>query len=110
MTKKGTPTYAKDVAAIALQIIFSKSKAYGTYHYSNEGETSWYGFAKKIFEVSKSSVDVRPIPTSAYPTPAIRPGFSVLDKSKIKRTFGVEIRDWEATLEDALEALRSLST
>ena len=108
--QSGTPTYAKDIAEIILRIIALKSTAYGIYHFSNEGTTSWYGFAKKIFEISDVEIDLKPIPTEAYPTPAARPNYSVLDKTKIKGTFGIEILDWEDRLEDALEALGSLTS
>ncbi len=96
--QQGTPTNAVDLAKAIMQIILSGKKAYGIYHYSNEGETSWYGFAKKIFEINGVSIEVNPIPASAYPTPAKRPKYSVLDKSKIKNTFDIVIRDWEAAI------------
>ena len=91
----GTPTHAVDLAEAIMAIITSGKKDYGIYHYSNEGETTWYGFAKKIFEVNNISIDLKPIPTEAYPTPAKRPHYSVLDKSKIKSTFGIQISNWE---------------
>jgi dTDP-4-dehydrorhamnose reductase len=94
----GTPTHAVDLAKALLTIIQSGKKAYGIYHFSNEGTTSWYGFAKSIFEINKINIELNPIPTSAYPTPAKRPEYSVLDKSKIKETFGIEIMDWEESL------------
>lgn len=94
----GTPTHAVDLAKALLAIIQSGKKAYGIYHFSNEGATSWYGFAKTIFEINKINIELNPIPTSAYPTPAKRPEYSVLDKSKIKETFGIEIMDWEESL------------
>lgn len=106
----GTPTYAKDLAQLILQIITSESREFGVYHFSNEGETSWYGFASKIFEEANIQIDLKPIPTTAYPTPAKRPAYSVLDKSKIKKTFGIEISDWEEKLREALKAHSSLTT
>ena len=96
--QQGTPTNAVDLARAIMQIILSGKKAYGIYHYSNEGETSWYGFAKKIFEINGVSIEVNPIPASAYPTPAERPKYSVLDKSKIKKTFDIAIKNWEAAI------------
>jgi len=95
----GTPTHAVDLAKALLSIIETNNKKYGIYHFSNEGQTTWYGFAKKIFEVNGVSVDLQSIPTSAYPTPAARPSYSVLDKSKIKEVFGLEIREWQAAIE-----------
>ncbi|WP_417356015.1 dTDP-4-dehydrorhamnose reductase [Flavobacterium sp.] len=97
--QKGTPTNAVDLAEAMLKIIESGKAAYGIYHYSNEGETSWYGFAKQIFETNNVNIDLKPIPTSAYPTPAKRPQYSVLDKSKIKDTFDLQINNWQDSLQ-----------
>jgi dTDP-4-dehydrorhamnose reductase len=94
----GTPTYAMDLADCILQIISAKDKTYGTYHYSNEGVASWYDFAKAIFDISGAKVKVLPIKTSEYPLPAVRPAYSVMDKTKIKQTFGIEIRYWRDSL------------
>jgi len=96
--QKGTPTNANDLAEALVGIILSGVRNYGTYHYSSEGQATWYDFAKKIFEIQKIAIDLRPIPTSAYPTPAKRPEYSVLDKSKIKTAFGLRIRDWDMAL------------
>ena len=82
----GTPTYAGDLADVILKIISSKNTNFGLYHYSNEGQTSWYGFAKAIFEGSNLKIKVNAIKTEAYPTPAKRPVYSVMDKTKIKST------------------------
>ncbi|MCW4469143.1 dTDP-4-dehydrorhamnose reductase [Flavobacterium sp. MFBS3-15] len=98
--QKGTPTNANDLAAALVQMISSGIEEYGIYHYSNEGEGTWYDFAKKIFEVNNITIDLRRIPTSAYPTPAKRPEYSVMDKSKIKKAFGIEIPDWQQSLAD----------
>jgi dTDP-4-dehydrorhamnose reductase len=94
----GTPTYAVDLAGCVLDIINSKSEVYGLYHYSNEGVTSWYDFAKAIFELADYSVDVRALKTIEYPTKATRPVFSVMDKSKIKSTFDIQIPYWRDSL------------
>ncbi|MDB5024580.1 MAG: rfbD [Mucilaginibacter sp.] len=94
----GTPTYAMDLARCILQIISAKDKAYGTYHFSNEGVASWYDFAKAIFDISAAKVKVLPIKTSEYPLPAVRPAYSVMDKTKIKQTFGIEIPYWRDSL------------
>ncbi|MES2411074.1 MAG: dTDP-4-dehydrorhamnose reductase [Bacteroidota bacterium] len=99
----GTPTNAVDLADALVQIILTDNQQpttsrFGIYNFSNEGQCSWYGFAEKIFEVNNISIDLKPIPTSAYPTPAKRPMFSVLDKSKIKGVFGIEINDWQKSL------------
>ena len=95
----GSPTHAIDLAKTLLTIVQSKSKAYGIYHFSNQGNTSWYGFAKKIFEVNDVAIQVLPITTSAYPTPAKRPMYSVLNQSKIKTTFNIPINNWDTALE-----------
>jgi dTDP-4-dehydrorhamnose reductase len=106
----GTPTNAVDLAKALLKITQFVNNAgitdnrqpttdiYGVYNFSNEGQCSWYDFAKKIFEINNITIDLQPIPTSAYPTPARRPAFSVLDKSKIKKVFGMKVLDWEESL------------
>jgi dTDP-4-dehydrorhamnose reductase len=102
----GTPTYGIDLAGCVLDIITSGSKAYGIYHYSNEGVTSWYDFAKGIFDLSATDVKVLPIRTDEYPTKATRPAYSVMDKSKIKTTFGIEIPYWRDSLAICIERLK----
>lgn len=104
----GTPTYAIDLAAVILDIIESEKPAYGTYHYSNEGVTSWYDFAKAIFDISDIRVKLNPIPGSAYPTKATRPAFSVMDKAKIKETFDFEIPYWRDSLVKCINELHLL--
>lgn len=100
----GTPTNAVDLAVALVKIINSchseldSESNYGIYNFSNEGQCSWYDFAKKIFEVNNIKIDLQPIPSTSYPTPAKRPAYSVLDKSKIKRVFGVAINSWEVSL------------
>jgi dTDP-4-dehydrorhamnose reductase len=79
--------------------------AYGLYHYSNEGVTSWYDFAKAIFDISNTQVRLQPIKTTEYVTKAARPAFSVMDKSKIKNTFKVEIPYWRDSLITCIEKL-----
>lgn len=108
----GSPTYAPDLAAAVLQIIqqveagaLPKASIAGVWHYANEGVASWYDFAASIFELSNIPCQVRPIATEEYPTPARRPPFSVLDKSKIKAAFGLEISHWRERLKACLEAL-----
>ena len=101
----GTPTYAIDLAGAIWDIIDSGSDKYGIYHYSNEGVTSWYDFAKGIFDLSGTEVNVFPIPTSKYPTRAARPRFSVMDKTKIKETFSMKIPYWRDSLVRCLEQL-----
>lgn len=94
----GSPTNANDLADALVQIIISGKKAYGIYHFSNEGVASWYEFACQIFKINNINVQANPIPASAYPTPATRPAYSLLDKSKIKNVFGIHINDWKESL------------
>lgn len=102
----GSPTYAADLAAAILHIIsFGKWKA-GIYHYSNEGVISWYDFAVAIKELTGSNCKVNAIPTSAYPTPAKRPAYSVLDKSKIMATFDLLIPGWKNSLATCLKRIK----
>ena len=101
----GTPTYAIDLAGCILTIIESGSEAFGLYHYSNEGATSWYDFATAIFELSGMTVRTVPIRTAEYPTKAARPTFSVMDKTKIKTQLGVAIPHWRASLRTCLSRL-----
>ncbi len=105
----GTPTNAVDLAEVLMNIIQSsitnKPSPFGIYNFSNEGVCSWYDFAAAIFHQKGISIDLLPIPTSAYPTPAKRPSYSVLDKSKIKNTFNLKINDWEASLHSCLNQL-----
>ena len=101
----GSPTYAGDLARIILQILKKHQGQSGIFHLSNEGVCSWYDFAKSIADLKKSTAQIRPIPTSHYPTPAKRPVFSVLNKSKIKSTFDIEIPHWHDSLIDCIKLL-----
>lgn len=94
----GTPTNAIDLAEVIIKIIQSQKKSYGIYNFSNEGYCSWYDFAKKIFEINKVEIDLIPIPSTDFPTPAERPKYSVLDKSKIKNEFKIKINSWQDSL------------
>ena len=102
----GAPTYARDLAATILGMLNVEcsmlDEEVGIYHYSNEGVASWYDFAKAIFEIANIDCKVNPIGTEAYPTPAPRPHYSVLDKRKIKERFGIEIPHWRESLEGML--------
>lgn len=110
----GTPTYAFDLAKVMLTIIqkvesgtIEKEKLTGIFHYSNEGQTNWADFAKTIFKNKNIDCKVNEIETLDYPTPAKRPPFSVLDKTKIKNTFGIEIPHWKDSLKQCLQKLNS---
>lgn len=102
----GTPTYAIDLADCIITIITSGSTAYGIYHYSNEGIASWYDFSKAIFDIAGTDVKVIPIPTSDYPTRATRPPYSVMDKTKTKKTFGIEIPYWRDSLKVCISKIK----
>jgi dTDP-4-dehydrorhamnose reductase len=100
----GSPTLATDLAKALLVICLQTSQnlaqaPYGIYHYSNEGSCSWCGFAQQILLNHHINTPVLPIPTTSFPTPAKRPAYSVLDKSKIKNAFNLEIASWQAALE-----------
>ena len=102
----GTPTYAGDLAK-AIMTAVEKGIKPGVYHFSNEGVTSWYDFTKAIHRIAGiTTCKVRPIHTSEYPTPANRPHFSVLDKTKIKETYDMEIPYWEESLRKCIEKLK----
>ena len=101
----GTPTYARDLA-VAIMIAINQGVKSGTYHFSNEGVTSWYDFTKAIHRMAGiTTCHVRPLHTSEYPTPAARPHYSVLDKTKIKQTYGIEIPHWEESLKECISQL-----
>lgn len=105
----GTPTNAVDLVEVLIVIIVSSFKfqvsSFGIYNFSNEGQCSWYDFAMEIFHQKGVSIDLKPIPTSAYPTPAKRPAYSVLDKTKIRSTFDIKINDWQTSLSACLKQL-----
>jgi len=102
----GTPTYARDLASCILDILPRLSNATTSiYHYSNEGVCSWYDFAIAVMEMSGLDCAVSPIPSTQYPTPAKRPYYSVLSKSKIKVDFGIDINHWRVSLQECISAL-----
>lgn len=106
----GTPTYAADLAKAILSVIDLTEKeperfVPGIYHYSNEGVASWFDFAKAVFEISGVKCIVSPVRSVEFPTPAKRPEFSVLDKSKIKTAFGITIPYWKDSLKTCIEKL-----
>ena len=110
----GTPTYAKDLAKTCMNILIDAgstniSKKGSLYHFSNEGVTSWYDFATAIMEISNIDCKVVPIETKDYPTQAIRPLYSVLDKYKIKSDFKVTIHNWRDSLANCLRKINQKS-
>ncbi|WP_395167000.1 dTDP-4-dehydrorhamnose reductase [Francisella salimarina] len=112
----GTPTYAKDLAEVILDILrknqYCQSELVSEsqvkiYNYSNEGVASWYDFAKEIMDIANISCQVNPIETKDYPTPAKRPHYSVLNKSKIKSDFNIKIPYWKDSLKDCVTRILS---
>lgn len=103
----GSPTYAADLAQVILTILDSNKWEPGIYHYSNEGEISWFDFATDIKEIAKKSCEIKGIPASSYPTPAARPAYSLLDKSKIKAVYGIEPLDYKISLKIMMAKLEN---
>lgn len=102
----GTPTYAEDLARAIVKMMENDERAEyeGIYHYSNDGVCSWYDFATEIVKRSGLDCKVNPVTTAEYPTRTKRPAYSVLDKTKIKHIFEVEVPDWKDALERCMEA------
>ncbi len=101
----GTPTYAYDLAVAITEIL--KKPVNGIYHYSNEGVCSWYDFTKMIAEYSgQTDCDIQPCHSDEFPSPVKRPAYSVLDKTKIKETFGVKVPYWTDSLKLCINNLR----
>jgi dTDP-4-dehydrorhamnose reductase len=102
----GSPTYAADLAATILQIVAANTFIPGIFHYSNEGEISWYQFALAIKELTGSACRVEPLPTAQYPTAARRPHYSLLDKTRIRQTYGITIPAWKDSLSQCIKNLQ----
>lgn len=105
----GSPTYSKDLADVIINIIQHKDSKidYGIYHFTNEGKTNWYDFTLEIKKIAEKKgitinkeLNIKPVSTKEYPTPAKRPKYSVLSKLKIKKKLGIKIRDWKKALEE----------
>jgi dTDP-4-dehydrorhamnose reductase len=106
----GSPTYAADLAQAIMTIITHLEWKAGIYNFSNEGEISWYEFASDIQEIGGFDCKISGIPSSNYPTPAKRPMFSLLDKTKIKTIFGVEVPEYKESLKKCMQLLANSST
>ena len=101
----GTPTYARDLAVVIMTAI-NKGIQPDVYHFSNEGVISWYDFTKAIHRIAGiNTCHVKPLHTTEYPTPASRPAYSVLDKTKLKNAYGIEIPYWEESLTECIKKL-----
>lgn len=103
----GSPTYAADLAKVILKIIQSGEWFPGIYHFSNEGVISWFDFALETKRLINSSCVVNPIATAQFPTPAKRPAYSVMDKTKIQNTFNIQLTDWKESLKTCIEKLKA---
>lgn len=106
----GTPTYALDLARCVMDIIAQPEKQVsGIYHYSNEGVCSWFDFAVAIMDLSGLSCAVKPLETTEYPTPAKRGHYTVLNKKKIRHTFGILIPHWHHSLRECIHRMKTIS-
>ncbi len=103
----GTPTYAGDLAQAIKDILHSPTIPAGIYHYSNDGSASWYDFGKEVCSQAGAKVNVTAIKTADYPAAAVRPRFSVLDKSKIKKVFGGDVPHWRDSLHKCISEILS---
>jgi len=102
----GSPTYAAGLADAIMKIASTQHFSPGIYNYSDEGQISWFDFAVAIKELIGASCIVNPIPTSQYPTPARRPHYSLLDKTKIRETYGIAIPEWKSNLAECINQIR----
>lgn len=103
----GSPTYAADLAEAIMQIIVLGKWEAGIYHFSNDGNITWFDFANEIRRLIHSNCRINPLATEQFPTPAKRPKYSVLDKSKIQQTFSVELKDWKESLQVCINRLKN---
>ena len=103
----GQPTNANDLAEAIMKIIKSEKITPGIFNFSNLGRISWFDFAEKIAELSKAKIKLNAIETSQYPTPAKRPKNSVLDLDKISKTYAIQLKPWEESLEDCVQILQN---
>ena len=103
----GSPTYAGDLAEAVLRVLTAPTFHPGIYHYTNDGVCSWYDFARHILRTAHPACTIVPIPTADYPTPAARPAYSVLDKTRIRQAYGVSIPRWQDSLDRCLQHLLS---
>jgi dTDP-4-dehydrorhamnose reductase len=107
----GTPTFAADLAQAIMKIIKTAEQnglKTGVFHYSNEGVCSWYDFAYEIMQQAGLKCEIRPIETKDYPTPALRPSYSVLNKNRIKAVYALEIPHWKDSLSRCLSEIMGI--
>lgn len=106
----GSPTYAADLAEAIMQIIGSGKWQPGIYNYSNEGIISWFDFANEIKRLIQSECKISALTTEQFPTPAKRPKYSVLDKTKIQQTFSIKLKNWKESLKTCVEKLKTATS
>ncbi len=99
----GSPTNAKDLAKFIMHLVTTKNESYGIYHFSNQGQTNWYGFAKEIFNLNNSKVSVIPVSSVDYLTRTKRPIYSVLNTNKVIQKTNFKLRDWKLTLKEFIK-------
>jgi len=102
----GTPTNAFDLAGVIVKFIKMQNPIYGLYHYSNESQTSWYDFAKAIFEYAEKDILLIPISTTSYKSSAVRPKYSVLSKDKVKKSLSISIPLWRDSLRKEITMIK----
>jgi len=100
--QQGAPTWARDIAATTARVLDEPKERFGLFHLSASGATSWFGFATEILRISGQTTPVRSIPSSEFPSPAARPANSVLDNSKFRTSFGLELPAWQSSLKQCL--------
>ena len=103
----GSPTYAADLADVILKIIQLQEWKPGIYHFSNEGVITWFDFANAIKEIASTNTAIHPISTAEFPTPAQRPAYSVFNKQKIQDAFGINLKDWKASLASCIQRIEN---
>ena len=104
----GTPTYASDLAGLITDLIAARRfEPVGVYHFSDEGVCSWYDFACAVRDLAGHRCDIRPCRSADYPTKATRPSYGVLDKAKVRRTFGITIPHWYDSLVQCMDRIRA---
>ena len=105
--QSGSPTYAADLAKAILQIMSAGQWRPGIFHFSNDGVITWFDFAEEIGTQLQTTCDIQPTTTDNFPTPAKRPTYSAMDKSKIQELYGIELRPWKKSLHECMAKLKA---
>ncbi len=106
----GAPTWSRDLATLAAQLIAADTTSSGIYHATSSGETTWHGFASEFLRLANIRTHLIPIPTSAFPTPACRPANSRLNCDKLYRTFNLQLPDWQQSLKKVMSNVLASSS